>query len=107
MGKHLFANIVGSIWQIQLVLNWANACFANIVRVICRTMFGVQKAALNMFWEYSPSSTNLVSDWLRAESSPVDEEEIKIKMFRGEYFVVVDLWAAQPCLWDQNEIRVS
>ena len=33
-----------------------------------------------MFWEYSPSSTNLVSDWLRAESSPVDEEERKRKM---------------------------
>ena len=30
-----------------------------------------------MFWEYSPYSTNLASDWLRAESSPVDEEERK------------------------------
>ena len=38
-------------------------------------IFGVQKALLNMFWEYSPYSTNLASDWLRAESSPVDEEE--------------------------------
>ena len=28
-----------------------------------------------MFWEYSPYSTNLASDRLRAESSPVDEEE--------------------------------
>ena len=27
-----------------------------------------------MFWEYSPYSTSLASDWLRAESSPVDEE---------------------------------
>jgi len=36
-----------------------------------------------MFWEYSPYSTNLASDWLRAESSPVDEEEIKIKMDDG------------------------
>ena len=33
-----------------------------------------------MFWEYSPSSVNIASDWLRAKSSPVDEEEIKIKM---------------------------
>jgi len=32
-----------------------------------------------MFWEYSPYSTKLASDWLRPESSPVDEEEIKIK----------------------------
>ena len=45
--------------------------------------FGVQNASLNMFWEYSPSSTNIASDWLRAESSPVDEEEIKIKMDDG------------------------
>ena len=66
-----------------------------------------------MFWEYSPSSTNLVSDWLRAESYPVDEEERKRKMSLGTSFVsweifgVVDLWAAQPCLWDQNEIVVS
>ena len=50
-----------------------------------------------MFWEYLPSSMNLVSDWLRAESSPVDEEKIKIKMddgvaryftcSRGNYFI--------------------
>ena len=47
-------------------------------------VFGVQKASLNiMFWEYLPSSTNIASDWLRAESSPVDEEEIKIKMDDG------------------------
>ena len=46
-------------------------------------IFGVQKVSLNMFLEYSPSSTKLVSDWLRAESSPVDEEEIKIKMDDG------------------------
>ena len=32
-----------------------------------------------MFWEYSPFSTNLASDWLRAESSPVDEEDRKKK----------------------------
>ena len=36
-----------------------------------------------MFWEYSPSSANLASDWLRAESPPVDEEEIEIKMDDG------------------------
>ena len=46
-------------------------------------IFGVQKASLNIFWKYSPYSTNLVSDWLRAVSSPVDEEEIKIKMDDG------------------------
>ena len=38
-------------------------------------IFGVQKTSLNIFCEYSPCSTNLASDWLKAESSPVDEEE--------------------------------
>ena len=46
-------------------------------------VFGVQKVSLNMFWEYLPSSTNLVSDLMRVESSPVDEEEIKIQMDDG------------------------
>ena len=32
-------------------------------------IFGVQKASLNMFWEHSPYSTNIASDWLRAELS--------------------------------------
>ena len=42
-------------------------------------ILGVQKASLNMFWEYSAYLTNFASDWLRAESSPVDEEERKRK----------------------------
>ena len=63
-----------------------------------------------MFWEYSPSSTNLVSDWLKAESYPLDEEEIKIKMDDGDdmYFTRlegfkkknVDLLEARPSFWD-------
>ena len=32
-------------------------------------IFGVQKASLNMFWEHSLYSTNIASDWLRAEPS--------------------------------------
>ena len=36
-----------------------------------------------MFWEYSPSLVNIASDWLKAKSSAVDEEEIKIKMDDG------------------------
>ena len=69
-------------------------------------IFRVQKASLNMFWEYSPSSANTASDRLRAKSSPVDEEEIKIKMEDGVNIslasegtaLFVDLWEAQPCL---------
>ena len=36
-----------------------------------------------MFRAYRPSSANIAPDWLRAKSSPVDEEEIKIKMDGG------------------------
>jgi len=71
------------------------------LEVFVEAIFGVQKVSLNMFWEYSPRSTNLVSDWLRAESSPVDEEEIKIKMddgvvryftrFGGNFFFICGL----------------
>ena len=82
-------------------------------------MCGVQKSAFHMLWEYLPSSVNLASDWLRKkrvllwkvekkESSPVDVEEIKIKMDNSVdtslasegIDLFVDLWEAQPCLWD-------
>ena len=66
-----------------------------------------------MFWEYSPSSANIASDWLRAKSSPVDEEEIKIKMDDGVdtslapegIDLLVDLWEAQPCLREPKWYR--
>ena len=41
-------------------------------------IFRVQKVSRNIFWEYLPGLTNLVSDWLRAGSSPLDEDEIKM-----------------------------
>ena len=77
-------------------------------------MFGVQKASLSMFWEYSPSSANIASDCLRAESSPVDEEEKRKKRKKEKKKdhgvdtsfaskrtdLSVDLREAQPCLWD-------
>ena len=72
----------------------------------CEAMFGVQKASLSMFWEYSPSSAHLASDWVRPESSPVDEDEIKNKngvdtsLASEGIAQFVDLWEAQPCLWD-------
>ena len=40
-------------------------------------IFGVQKASFNMFWEYLPCLIKLASDWLRVESSLVDEERGK------------------------------
>ena len=67
--------------------------------------FRVQKALLSVFWEYSLSSVNIASDWLRAKSSPLDEEEKK-KMDDGVdtslasegNYLFVDLWEAQPGL---------
>ena len=71
-------------------------------------IFGAQKASLNMFWEYSPSSANIASDWLRAESSPVNEEEIQMDD-RVDTLLAsegtdrfVDLGKALPCLWDRE-----
>ena len=63
---------------------------------------GQKKASLNMFSEYSPCSANVASDWLRAKSSTVDEEEIKITMDDGVDTslasdgtdLFVDLWEA-------------
>ena len=71
-------------------------------------IFGVRKASLSMFWEHSPYSTNVASDWLRAKSSPENEDEIKIKiddrvdisLASEGTDLFVDLWEAQPCLWD-------
>ena len=70
-----------------------------------------------MFWEYSPCSMNLVSDWLRAESSPVDKEEIKIKMddgvarfftrFGGISFYLLTCGRRSLVSETQNEIVVS
>ena len=59
-----------------------------------------------MFWVYSPSSANIASDWLRAKSSTVDEEERKRQMGDGVdtslvlegIYLFVDLWEAQPYL---------
>ena len=69
-------------------------------------IFRVQKALFSMFWEYSPISANIASDWLRAESSHVNEEEIKMddcvdtSLALEGINLFVDLWEAQPCLWD-------
>ena len=69
-------------------------------------IFGVHKASLNMFWEYSPSPANIASDWRRANSDHEDEEERKRKPDDGVdtslasegIDLFVDLWEAQPCL---------
>ena len=62
---------------------WFLAKLVRDIRRSAKLCLGSIKDLLNMFWEYSPSSANLASDWLRAESSPVDEEEIKIKLDDG------------------------
>ena len=69
-------------------------------------MFGVQKASLNMFWEYSPNPANIASDLLRAKRALLYEEEIQIQVDDGVdtslasegIDLFVDLWEAQPYL---------
>ena len=72
------ANIVGSHLGEHLPREYSSGYSSNCDEAI----FRVQKASLNMFWEYSPYSTNLASDWLRAESSHVDEGERATKKMR-------------------------
>ena len=68
-------------------------------------IFGVQKSSLNMLWEYLPSSANIDSDWLRAKSSPVNEEErekmddgVDTSLASEGIYLFVYLWEAQPRL---------
>ena len=76
----------------------------NLVGSIRRT--AMKLYLRNMFWEYSPSSVNIASYWLRAKSSTVDEVERKILMdddvdtslASDGMDLFVDLWEAQPCL---------
>ena len=74
-------------------------------------MFVVQKASLKMFWGYSPSSANLVSDWLKAKTALPCMRKKKKKKKKMDDGVdtslasegtdqFVDLWEAQPCLRD-------
>ena len=61
-------------------------CISSYSSTCDEAIFGVQKASLNMFWEHSPSSVNIASDWLRAKSSHVDEEEIKMDDVVARFF---------------------
>ena len=68
-----------------------------------------------MFWKYLPSSANIASDWLRAESSPVDEEDRKIKMDDGvdtsfaskEFTYLLTCGRCSLVSENQNDIAVS
>ena len=78
--------------------NWQNSLNCN------KAIFRVQKTSLSMFWECLPSLVNIASDWLRAKSSPLNEEKIKMddnvntSLTLGGIYLFVDLWEAQPCL---------
>ena len=61
--KKSSANIAGSSLAERLLREPSWEYSSNCDEAI----FGVQKASLNRFWEYSPSSLNLASDWLRTK----------------------------------------
>ena len=93
-----------------MVHNWANICSENLVGSIRRTATklysGSKKLRSTCSGNIRPVRRTLpLID--SEQSSPVDEEEIKIKMDGGvaRFFtrfgvLFVDLWEAQPCLGD-------
>ena len=66
-GEHLLrehslgysSNLVGSLLGELLLCRPSWKYSSNCDEAI----FGIQKASFNMFWEYSPSSANIASDW--------------------------------------------
>ena len=82
-------------------------------------MFGVQNASLDMLWEYSPSSANLASDWLRAKTALLwmrkkglereekvdDGADTSLASERSDPFVV--LWRRRLASGTQNDIVLS
>ena len=91
-----------------MVFNWANFCFADLVEPRKGYIRGPKSFAqhvLGIFAQFGESCLLLVES---KESSPVGEEEIKIKMHdcvdtspaSEGTDLFVDLWEAQPCLWD-------
>ena len=73
--------------------------------IIIRDPKSFSQHVLGIFAQFGE---NIASDWLKAESSLVDEEEIKTKMDDGvdtslaskRIVLFVSPREAQPCLWD-------
>ena len=96
----------------NIVLNWANVCFGNLVRGIRKTatsyVRGPKSSAQHVVGILAQFGEPCLWSVENKESSPVNEEEIKIKMDDGVDIsltsdgtdLFVDLWEAQPCLWD-------
>ena len=77
-------------------------------------IFGVQKASLNMFWEYSPSSANIASDWLRAKRAFLwmrkkkkMDDRVDTSLTSEEIDLFVDLSPTSLVSGTQNDIVVS
>ena len=73
-------------------------------------VFRVQKVSLGMFWEHSPGSVKLASDWLRAKrvllrirknglkTKRKMDDDVDISLASEGTNPFVDLWEAQPSL---------
>ena len=77
-------------------------------------VFWVQNASLDMLWELFVKFDELVSDWLKPERSPKEEEKTGTAThgWQHECFqpltsekmaLIVDLWEGQRYLWDPAE----
>ena len=74
-------------------------------------VFGVQKTSLDMLWELFVELTNLASDWLKPDSSPMEEEKTgtATHIWQCECFQplaldkmasFVAMWEGEHYLWD-------
>ena len=93
----------------------ANFCFANRVRGVRRTATKLCSVSRKLRLTCSGNIRPVWRTLFLIESCPVDEEERKRKMDDDVHTLlalegidlVVDLWEAQPCLWDQNDMVFS
>ena len=106
------------VWRTKFVLNWANFYFANLVGAVWQTAMklclGSKMLRSTCSGNCSSSLTNLASDWLKPDSSPMEEEktgtathgwgrECFQPLASEEMASFVDLWEGQRYLWDPAE----
>ena len=111
-----FANIVRGVRQtwkkfgeLSSLLTRRNFYFANLVRTVRRTATnlcsGIKTLRSTFSGNCSSSSTNLVSDWLKPESSPMEEEKTGTAT-HGWWLFSLSLRRKWPHLWTCGRVSV-
>ena len=83
--------------------------YVRVLKGYVRVLKGyvrVLKGCAQHVLEYSPSSANLASDWLRAKRALLwtrkregIDDGVDTSLASKGIALFVDLWEAQPCLW--------